>query len=316
MAAPVASGAVAPATVIPKCPPCPGGGGGGGGEDPDKGKNGHGEHHGGTGDTSPDTSGTPDTPTAPTAPTAPAKPAAPADALKDAKGQVTNNELEEERLAGKVVALAWLVQRRATMELFCSLALVYNFADSQKPDILAAGLYFAKGCQGAISAAAKYEQVVRDPPDARFLEVALPTALALPGASIRCGSRVSTSACANLNAGFSRYAAASSAANAATDGLAASLNRLASAVAAGSAEGKQIQAGAAAAYGGQLAAALTSLIAAGRSVAALLQASRIDIRLDRNKRQALVKRLASPTGLPASIVRYLLATGAATSCSY
>jgi hypothetical protein len=147
-----------------------------------------------------------------------------------------------------------------------------------------------------------------DPPSADVLEVALPT-FAVPSGRFRCATNVTAARCAALNTAYARFRTALIASTTASAGMAFTMERLTGALQADSAEGRLIQAGAEKAYAGQLATALTAQATAGRALAGLLRATKLDARMDATSRRKLLAQLGSPNGQPGPVVSRVVGSG-------
>jgi len=238
----------------------------------------------------------------------PATPAAPADPLNAGKNAF---DAGAKQLA-KDEAAAKLVSTQQLAEFICAFVFLYQVSgvgDNFVGDERTALNWMTFACMFAIAGEYRLLKTIDDPPNANFLEVALPTPLAGTG-SFRCAKRITAARCVGLRSAFIRYRTALATSAAAITGMSSSMDRFSGADAAASAEGKQLQAAALKAYAGELAAALTSQYAAGRALAAALRANRGDVRLSAGTRKMLAKKLGSPDAFRASLVAKLITNGA------
>jgi hypothetical protein len=279
----------------------------------------------------------PATPAAPETPAAPAKPAAPpSDAVGEGKGGAST--LSESDLTA---ARAYLRESVLRMALFCGAAIAERLAGEEPVVVYYADMRVNPSFERTMASLCQEEIIMvrlivgllnpalqKGPPGIVFhdrtaeaagpeyLEVAFPAQSRVAPATVQCSKRLSARACLRLNAAIARYESALAATTAATEGLATSLERFAEAGQAGSAAGQRLQAGAAKAYAGELAAAYAEEQVAGRAFANSLRQTRTEVAVrDARMGQGLVKKLTAPNGIPASIVSEVVASGAVRSAA-
>jgi hypothetical protein len=170
-------------------------------------------------------------------------------------------------------------------------------------------------CQGAMELVLEGLKIANDPPDPNFAQVALPSPRLVRSIAIRCPKRIARRDCSALTAAFLRYRNALATTATAATGAAITLERFSGASQAGSGPGALLQAAAEKAYSGELASALAAQQAAGRTLAAALRKTRLDLRLNARALQSLTKKLGSSNGIPPSIVSQLVADGATSGAA-
>jgi hypothetical protein len=287
-------------------------GGGGPQNTTTKNGTGGGAHNTGGGETTP----TPETTQAPTPSTSTQKPSAPVDPTKT----VTTTNLDKDPAKARAKENAREESQGITpvMAMMCSFALLLDLGATGGSDPFASLVaeYYRFVCIEAITQVFELNAILRaDPPDANFAEVAFPAQTSSPSVRVICPKRLTPRTCARVSAGALAYERALAATSAAALGLVSSLNRFGSATAAGSADARLLQAGAAKAYVGELANALNAQHRAGRALAALLRAMRLDARLNPQARVAVAKKLASPGGLPTWLLRATVSSGVVANAS-
>jgi hypothetical protein len=268
---------------------------------------GGGRHNTGTDETTtPDTGGAPPPPaSAPPPPVDPTKSVTTTDFGTNAAKASAKKQAHED-----------LGPTTSVMAMMCGGALLTDLALTGKNDdaeLILYALWFRLACQDGIAQVFALNAIIKDPPDPNFGQVAFPAPTAPPLTHVSCSTGVARAVCARLTARALAYVRALDATTSAAAGLVTSLNRFASATAAGSADGRLLQAGAAKAYAGELASALSVQHQAGRALAAVLHATRSDGRLGPASRASVLKRLSSTRPLPTWLTRAPAASGAPAS---
>jgi hypothetical protein len=150
---------------------------------------------------------------------------------------------------------------------------------------------------------------VHDPPDPKFMEVALgvPVPAPPPPGGYKCPKKAKKSNCAAVNAAFLKYRVALNANARALGGGAITLERFSGAVQANSVPGALLQEAAQKAYAGLIVSTMAAQQAAGTALALTLRKTHLDRRPTKSRFQANVKKLSTSKGIPRQVIERLIA---------